>query len=152
MRLSKPQQEISDSNARFKIAACGRRFGKSFLSINEMAKFARVPNRRVLYLAPTYRQAKTVIWDELKSQLYAVNWIKKVNESDLTIRLVNNSTIVIRSSDNKDALRGAKYDYIVLDECAFMDADVWYSVLRPTLSDTGGHALFITSPLGRNWV
>jgi hypothetical protein len=152
MKLSAPQQVISDDGARFKVAACGRRFGKSFLSINEMAKAARFPNQKILYIAPTYRQAKTVIWDELKAQLYAVNWIDRVNESDLTITLINGSTIAIRSSDNKDALRGTKYNYIVLDECAFMQPDVWYSVLRPTLSDTGGKALFITSPSGRNWV
>ncbi len=151
MKLSKPQQTISKSKARFKVCVAGRRFGKSFLSINELAKFARIPDQRCLYVAPTYRQAKTVIWDELKNQLYAVRWIKKVNESDLTIHLVNGSTISIRSSDNKDALRGAKYNFIVLDECADMDPDTFYSVLRPTLSDTKGHALFIGSPKGRNW-
>ena len=151
MKLSKPQQTISKSKARFKVCVAGRRFGKSFLSINELAKFARMPDQRCLYVAPTYRQAKTVIWDELKNQLYAVRWIKKVNESDLTIHLINGSTISIRSSDNKDALRGAKYNFIVLDECADMDPDTFYSVLRPTLSDTKGHALFIGSPKGRNW-
>ncbi|MEK9697457.1 MAG: terminase large subunit, partial [Candidatus Poseidoniales archaeon] len=152
MKLTMPQQNISADGARFQVVAAGRRVGKSFLSINELAKHARHPNQRCLYVAPTYRQAKTVIWDELKSQLYRVNWISKVNESDLTITLVNGSTISIRSSDNKDSLRGTKYNFIVLDECAFMQQDVWYSVLRPTLSDTGGSALFITSPSGRNWV
>ena len=152
MKLSAPQQTISTCDSRFRVVSAGRRFGKSFLSINELAKFARVPHSRCLYVAPTYRQAKTVIWEELKTQLYAVNWIKKVNESDLAITLVNNSTIVIRSADNRDALRGSKYNFIVLDECAYMQEDVWYSVLRPTLSDTGGSALFITSPDGRNWI
>jgi len=152
VKLSQPQQTISADKSRFRVVSAGRRFGKSFLSINELAKYARMPNTRCLYVAPTYRQAKTVIWDELKTQLYSVNWIKKVNESDLTITLVNGSTIAIRSSDNKDSLRGTKYNFIVLDECAFMQPDVWYSVLRPTLSDTGGHALFITSPQGRNWI
>lgn len=153
MILSKIQQTISDDQARFRCISAGRRGGKSFLSINELAKFARHPNRKCLYVAPTYRQAKQVIWDELKSQLYAKNWIKKVNESDLHIKLVNNSTIYIRSSDNKDSLRGTKYDFIVLDECADMGAgDVWYFVLRPTLSDTQGHAMFIGTPKGRgNW-
>jgi hypothetical protein len=151
MILSKPQKTISSDESRFRVVVAGRRFGKSFLSINELAKFARIPNRKCLYVAPTYRQAKTVIWDELKNQLFAVNWIKKVNESELMIYLVNNSTIAIRSSDNKEALRGAKYDFIVLDECADMDPETFYSVLRPTLSDTKGHALFIGSPKGRNW-
>ena len=150
--LSKPQQQISNSTKRFRTISAGRRFGKSFLAINELAKFSVKPRQRCLYVAPTYRQAKSVIWDELLQQLYAVNWIKKVNQSDLSITLKNDSTITIRSSDNKDSLRGTKYNFIVLDECAFMQPDVWFSVLRPTLSDTGGHAMFITSPLGKNWI
>ena len=151
MQLTPPQQTISDCSARFRVAACGRRFGKSFLSINEMAKFARHPKRRILYVAPTYRQAKTVIWDELKTQLISRRWAKKINESELQITLVNGSTIAVRSSDNYDALRGGKYDFIVLDECDDIDPTAWYSVLRATLSDTGGHAMFIGSPKGRNW-
>ena len=145
MQLSKPQTEISQDSNRFRVVAAGRRFGKSFLSINEMAKFARYPNQRVLYIANTYRQAKQVIWDELKTQLYAVNWIDKVNESDLQIQLINGSRIFVRSAENKEALRGTKYDFIVMDECADINSETWFTVLRPTLSDTGGHAMFIGS-------
>ena len=151
MQLSKPQQLISDDQNRFRCVSAGRRFGKSFLAINELAKFARHPGKRVLAVANTYRQIKQTIWDDLKSQLFSVNWIKKVNESDLHIELINGSKIYLRSADNKDALRGAKYDFMVLDECADIDPETWYSVLRPTLSDTKGHALFIGSPKGRNW-
>lgn len=151
MQLSKPQLEVSNSKSRWRVVASGRRWGKSFLSLNEMAKFARFPNARVLYVAPTYRQAKTVIWDELKQQLLDRKWVKRINESDLSIRLVNNSLITVRSSDNYEALRGGKYNFIVLDECGDIDPACWYQVLRPTLSDMGGHALFIGSPKGRNW-
>ena len=151
MKLTPPQKSISSDQNRFRVVVAGRRFGKSFLSINEIAKFARKPNQRCLYVAPTYRQAKTVIWDDLKEMLYKVNWIKKVNESDLSILLVNGSKISIRSSDNKDTLRGAKYNFIVLDECSDMDPDTFYTVLRPALSDTKGSAMFIGSPKGRNW-
>jgi len=151
MKLTTPQQTISNDPARFRVIGAGRRFGKTYLAINELAKFSRLPDQKCLYVAPTYRQAKTVIWEDLKNILYSVNWIKKVNESDLSIQLVNGSKISIRSSDNKDALRGAKYNFIVLDECADMHPDTWYSVLRPTLSDTGGHAMFIGSPKGRNF-
>ncbi len=151
MKLTTPQQTISNDPARFRVIGAGRRFGKTYLAINELAKFSRLPDQKCLYVAPTYRQAKTVIWEDLKNILYGVNWIKKVNESDLSIQLVNGSKISIRSSDNKDALRGAKYNFIVLDECADKHPDTWYSVLRPTLSDTGGHAMFIGSPKGRNF-
>ena len=148
MILTKPQQIISDSAARFRVVSAGRRFGKSYLSINEIAKFARYPNQRVLYVCPTYRQAKTVIWEDLKTQLINRNWVKKINETELQIRLVNGSIITIRSAETKDALRGGKYDFIVLDECADIDKDVWYTILRATLSDRKGHALFIGTPKG----
>jgi hypothetical protein len=151
MKLREPQEIISNNDSRFRVAACGRRFGKTYLSINEMAKFARFPNKRILAVAPTYKQVKNVIWDDLKTLLVSCNWVKKINESELQIRLVNNSTITLRSSDNYDALRGGKYDFIVLDECGDINPATWYSVLRPTLSDTGGSALFIGSPKGRNW-
>ena len=151
MQLSKPQQTISDNPSRNRVISAGRRFGKSFLAINELAKFARHPGKRVLAVANTYRQIKQTIWDDLKAQLFSVNWIKRVNESDLHIELINGSKIYLRSADNKDALRGAKYDFIVMDECADIDPETWYSVLRPTLSDSKGHAMFIGSPKGRNW-
>ena len=148
MKLSAPQQIISDHGARFRVISAGRRFGKSYLSINEMAKFARIPNSRVLYVAPTYRQAKNVIWDDLKSKLIDIRWVKKINESELNILLVNGSVISIRSSDNYDSLRGGKYDFIVLDESADIRPEAWFQVLRPTLSDRGGHAMFIGTPKG----
>jgi len=152
MNLTEPQKQISASNSRFRVVAAGRRFGKSYLAMNELAKFARFPDRRVLAIAPTYKQVKNIIWDELKGQLLDRNWVKKINESELTITLKNNSRITLRSADNYEALRGAKYDFIVLDEVADMNPTVWFQVLRPTLSDTGGHALFIGSPKGQgNW-
>lgn len=150
MQLTEPQQQISSDTSRFRVVVAGRRFGKTYLAINELAKFARFPNKKCLYIATTFRQAKSVIWEDLKDLLYSKNWVKKTNESDLTLTLVNGSTITLRSSENRDALRGTKYDFISLDEFADMHPDTWFSVLRPTLSDTNGHAMFIGTPKGRN--
>ena len=146
MKLSPAQQTISNSKKRWRSASCGRRFGKSFLAINEVAKFGRNPNQLICIVAPTYRQVKQVFWLELKERLYSINWIQTVNESDLCITLVNNTKIYLRSSDNYDSLRGMKYNFIVMDECADINPEAWFSVLRPTLSDTLGSALFIGSP------
>jgi len=151
LKLSPAQQTVSDSKKRFRTGAMGRRFGKSFLAINEVAKFGRNPNQSICVVAPTYRQVKQVFWNEFKERLYSVNWIKNVNESDLCITLVNNTKIYLRSSDNFDSLRGMKYNFLVMDECADINPEAWFSVLRPTLSDTLGSALFIGSPKGRNW-
>lgn len=148
VKLSKPQQEVSSSTARFKVLSAGRRFGKSMLAINEIAKFARFPNARVLAVAPTYKQIKQVLFEELKAQLIPRKWIKKINESELIITLVNGSQIYLRSADNYDALRGGKYNFAVLDEVQDIKPVAWNEVIRPTLSDLQGHALFIGTPKG----
>lgn len=152
MPLSKPQQLIADDSSRFRVAICGRRFGKTHLAIRELAKYARYPDRKVWYVAPSYRQAKQTVWSKLKKRLSALNWISKVNESDLTIVLKNGTEISLRGSDNYDSLRGVGLNFLVLDEFADINPEAWYEVLRPTLSDTGGHALFIGTPKGAgNW-
>jgi hypothetical protein len=97
--------------------------------------------------------ARQIIWEDLKNFLRNVKWIKRVNESELTIYLVNNSQIMLRSADNPDSIRGIGVDFLVLDEAADIPKleDTWQAVLRPTLSDRQGHALIIGSPKGRNF-
>jgi len=69
MKLSDPQKTISADKARFKVVSAGRRFGKSWLAMNEMAKYARYPNQRILAVAPTYKQCKNIWWNDLKAML-----------------------------------------------------------------------------------
>jgi hypothetical protein len=151
MALNYGQQAITNSNARFKVVIAGRRWGKTHLAVREMAKAARLPNKHVWYIAPTYRMCKQIVWDNLKHKLQDLNWVTKINESDLTILLKNNSKISLRGADNPDSLRGVSLDYCVLDEFAMIDSMAWTSVLRPTLSDRKGGAMFISTPTGRNW-
>jgi len=151
MPLSKAQRMIADAPFRFRVAVCGRRFGKTHLAIRELAKYASKPDQRVWYVAPTYRMAKQIVWKKLKKKLLSINWVKKVNEQDLTLELVNGSEISLRGADNYDSLRGVGLDFICCDEAADIDQEAWYEVLRPTLSDTGGHALFLGTPKGMNW-
>lgn len=151
MALSKAQRMIADAPFRFRVACCGRRFGKTHLALREIAKFASKPDQRVIYVAPTYRMAKNILWKKLKKKLTSINWVRKVNETELTLELVNGSEIQLKGAENFDALRGTGNNFIVLDEVADMHSEAWYEVLRPTLSDTGGHALFLGTPKGMNW-
>lgn len=152
MPLSAGQRQVADSYARFRTIIAGRRWGKTYLSIRELARFARWPGSHCFYVAPSYRMAKQIVWDPLKYRLMDLNWVAKINESDLTITLVNDSKISLRGADNRDSLRGVGLNFIVLDEFAYMDERVWTEVLRPTLSDKNGHAMFISTPTGKsNW-
>lgn len=151
--LNKAQTAVASSDARFRVFVAGRRTGKTFLSVRELAKFARFPNRRILYICPTYQMARDIIWSDLKERLGSLNWIAKTNESRLELTLVNGSVISLRSGDNPDALRGGGYDFVVFDETQDQKSELWYEVIRPALSaqKPPGSALFCGTPKGFNW-
>ena len=152
MALNKAQKEIAKSDARFRVFVAGRRCGKTFFAIREMARFARFPNKNIWYIAPTYAQAKNIVWEELCGRMKELGWAKKINQNELSIRLVNNSKISLKGSDRFDTLRGSGVDFLVLDEYADMRREAWEVVLRPTLSaqNPPGHALFCGTPRGYN--
>lgn len=152
MALNPGQQQVAQDWHRFRVVIAGRRWGKTHLAIRELAKASRMPDQRSFYVAPTYRMAKQIVWDPLKYRLMDLNWVSKVNESDLTIQLINGSKISLRGADNPDSLRGVGLNFIVMDEFAWIDEKAWTEVLRPTLSDKSGSAMFISTPVGKsNW-
>lgn len=152
MGLNLPQKTVAECDARFRVLIGGRRLGKTWLAIRELARFGRFPERKILYIAPSYRMAKQIVWKDLKGRLSDINWIKKVNESELTVTLVNGTEIMLRSADNYDSIRGLGVDFVVFDEFADIDVETWTEVVRPALSDRQGHALFIGTPKGvSNW-
>jgi len=152
MPLSEAQKVIAQSDARFRVLCAGRRFGKSILAIREMAKFARQPNKAIMYVAPTYGMARNIIFEPLKQKMRDLRWVKKINETRMEITLVNNSKIMLRGAENYDALRGTGVDFLVMDEMADIKPEAWSEVLRPTLSaqNPPGSALFVSSPKGLN--
>ena len=151
MPLSPAQTKIVEAPQRFKVVIAGRRFGKTHLSIRELCYNARLPDKTIWYVAPTYRQAKMITWKKLRNKLNDLKWAKKINETELSIELKNGSTISLKGADNYDSLRGIGLDFLVIDEFADVDAEAWYETLRPTLADKQGGALFIGTPKGMNW-
>ena len=152
MQLTDIQKQIINDTNRFKIIISGRRSGKTMCAIASLAKYSRYPNKKCMYIAPTYRMAKQIAWEDLKALLREKNWAKKINESELTITLINDSIIMLRSADNPDSIRGIGLDYVVLDEAADITEDAWRAVIRPTLSDREGDAMIISTPKGRGYL
>lgn len=148
MPLSDAQKVICESDARFRVAVTGRRFGKTHCAMRELAKHASKPNQQVWYVAPSYRMAKGIVWDQFKGKLKDLRWIEQSNEAELKLRLKNGSTIFLKGADNPDSLRGVGLDFIVIDEFQDVDPKTWTEVLRPTLSDKGGKAMFLGTPRG----
>lgn len=112
------------------------------------ALYTRKHNARYAYIAPYYGQAKIIAWDYLKRGTEGLS--AKVMESELSVQLLNGSTIRLFGGDNIDALRGIYLDGAVLDEFADMNPSIWGSVIRPLLADRKGWATFIGTPKGHN--
>jgi len=151
MRIELPtphinQRQILESNKRFIVVMCGRRFGKSELSqilgITEALK-----GGSVAYVTPTYGLAQ-VFFERLTKTLPFKN-----NISKLKIYCPNEGSIEFFTGERLDNLRGRKFHLVIIDEAAFISdlEDGWNNSIRPTLTDYEGRAVFLSTPRGKNF-
>lgn len=149
--LHEGQKVVARDLHRFRVICAGRRWGKTQLVIDQMKACAgQRQGSRIAYIAPTYQQARDICWMQLRSECEQA--AETINESRLEIRLVNDSTIVLRGWENIETLRGQSFDLIVIDEIAMMRNfwEMWQEVIRPTLTDRKGEGIFISTPKGFN--
>jgi len=142
------QSKFHSSAARFKVCCTGRRWGKTLAASMEILKDALAhPGCLNWWVAPVYQQ--TMIAYRMLSRG------RGVIESDLKslkrIELIQGSAIEFKSADNFDSLRGEGIHLLVIDEAALIDREAWEEALRPTLTDTRGNVIFISTPKGRNY-
>ena len=154
--LSEPQRQVCSSTKRFRVLVTGRRFGKTHLCLTEILRKARFSdNGKIFYVSPTYRMSKEIMWKQLKKKVKELRWVKYINETELTVVLINNCQISLKGADKSaDNLRGVGLNFLVLDEFADIPEEAWSEVLRPTISDkhVNGEVLFVGTPKGvGNW-
>jgi len=154
MEFHPAQNQIAADTHRFRVVNCGRRFGKTTEAVEEIKAKALVKPNRICYIAPTYQQARDIAWEQLKHGIQTFH--KTINESRLEVKTRTlqggESIIFLRGWESVETLRGQKFDFLVIDEIATMRNFWlnWQEVLRPTLTDTKGEALFISTPKGFN--
>jgi len=147
-KIDGKRREILNDPSRYKIVSSGRRFGKSYFSVLFLLNKPLEANERRWIVFPTYRQAKMVSWNLLKS-IFA-NKQATINETELSITLDNGAKIELKGADKPDSLRGVSTTMVVMDEYAFMKENVWGEIIQPTLAESRGEALFVGTPSGLN--
>lgn len=146
--LHPAQQAVYAHPARFRVLACGRRWGKTRLATRLLVERA-VKGQPVAYFAPTYKLMGEV-WRELKRTLAPVT--VSVSEQDKRIETVTGGILDCWSLDNDTAGRSRKYALVVVDEAAYVrDGEAFAARIRPTLTDLRGGALLLSTPNGMNW-
>jgi len=148
---------LHNRTARWAVVVAHRRAGKTVAMCADLVLGALEcahPRPQFAYLAPFRDQAKKVAWTYLK-ELTKPLWSKPPNESELKVSIHNGrgdeSTIFVGGADNPDAYRGMYFDGVVIDETGQVRPSAWYSVLRPSLSDRSGWAIFAGTPAGKNF-
>ena len=150
--LHEAQQTVKDDPARWKILCAGRRFGKSRLGVQLCLEQA-LDGGRVWWVAPTFAIAR-VGWRDVVAAASEFPKEAGVNIKigDMEVTFPSGGSISVKSADNPQRLRGEGLNYLVMDEAAFVREETWTEVLRPTLTENKGQALFISTPIGMdNW-
>ena len=140
-------------NKRFIVACCGRRWGKSVASAKEIEAVITQPNKVVWVVAPTYSISEkifNIVWKDLIIDKRLPTIRKSLKEQ--FIKFEWGSTFCGKSAEHPDGLVGEGLDLVVFDEASKMNLRrVWGQILRPSLSDKKGKAIFISTPESYNY-
>lgn len=101
--LHKKQMEVYRHKSRFRVVVAGRRWGKTQLAKISIIKYAKIRNRLIWYVAPSYRMAKEIMWPELLSSIPR-KWILKLNETNMAITLINRTVIVLKGAEDRKSV------------------------------------------------
>ena len=143
------QKQVLDSDARFRVMMCGRRFGKSLISQSISIETA-LKRQHVAYITPTYQLGK-MFFKEICKLL--PDKVFKKNETDLLIDFVTGGSVRFYTGERLDAMRGTKYHLVIIDEASYIAnlEEGWNNSIRPTLTDYKGKAIFLSTPRGKNY-
>lgn len=150
----KKQQEFLDSfidtEDLFAVVIAPRGSGKTLLAINTLLYWLLSnPNTKAGWTAPTFSQAKAVL-DQIVEA--GGDLIVSSNRMDATISFINGSTIKFLSADSTDNIRGYRFEYLIIDEAAYIKELTVTTTLLPTLNPSGKKCLMISTPKGKNWL
>ena len=150
-----------NSQARFRLANCGRRFGKSFMAARDLEPKLLEPNKRFWIVGPTYDLAEKefrVIWRDMIVNLGfgkdpSVSTVYNKRQGNMYIEFTDRNTILeVRSAQNPENLVGESLDGVIMSEAAKHTQETWDRYIRPALGDRRGFADFTTTPEGFNWL
>lgn len=157
--LHKAHLQILEDGSRFKVLACGRRFGKTFIVTLMILAAMMQPSRRCWVVAPDYtlcekvfRELYSILVHQLKLIVPGKKGRARYQKGDYYLETPWGSVLEGKTMENPDSLAGDANDLVIVDEAAIQTniEDIWTQMLKPTLMDKSGSAIFISTPRGKN--
>lgn len=133
----------------------GRRSGKTENTKRKVVKRAlaypqQVQAKKIVLGGPTQAQAMQIWWDDIQA-LMPKEFVREVRLTPYpTIKLTNNVNIQVVGLDKPSRVEGDPMLGFAGDEIADCKKVAWVQHVRPMLADTGGWAMLIGVPEGRN--
>ena len=166
----KGQKAITNSTARHRVAACGRRFGKSFIGGNELpveALKTRIllpqlelsgKRREFWIVGPNYTDAEKefrVTYNALKKMgapFDKPGTYNNPHDGDMQISMYGGKFMVLaKSAQHPERLVGEGLNGVIMAEAAKQRERTWTKFIRPMLADFNGWSLHASTPEGKNW-
>lgn len=150
-----PFFKVVDNGIQRVILIWPRRHGKDKACYNALVREAMKRRGNYFYIFPEYSQGKKALWRNLdKDGFRTINHapkeiIKSINNTEMSIELINGSTIQIVGASNIDSVVGSNPAGVVFSEYSLIDPLVWGFIL-PILKENGGFAWFNFTPRGNN--
>lgn len=128
---------------------CGRRFGKDIIERNYAAQ-GLLAGEPVAWYEPEYKSL-VENWEWLCSTFHPI--IRRKSEVEKRIDFATGGSVEMWSLQDKDASRGRHYRRVIINEAAKVPhlEYSWNSVIRITLADLQGSAMFGSTPRGHNY-
>jgi hypothetical protein len=148
------QREWLLDEHRVKVAACGRRWGKTESAAVDIATYAITnPGSVQMIVAPTYDQSKLISGTVERLLLRNPDirqFVQVVKTPYPDIRYMGSRIMARTADDDGRNLRGHSADRVIVDEAAFVRDEVIEEVIGPMLADRNGQLVMISTPFGKN--
>ncbi len=156
IELTPKQKEALLLGGQVQIKVCGRRFGKSLVTLIDVVhECLRKPNCTWYIVAPTIDQAK-IYFDELEEKgndLLQQFIIERLRSPFPEVTFVNKSKMLARSvARDGRYLRGKGADGVAITEAAFINDNIYYQVIRAMVLERRGRVRLETTPAGHNYI
>jgi len=140
--------------ARFKLALCTRRAGKTEGACIDLIQSAQnVPGSVGIFFGRTRISAKNVAWRILRRRVEKLGLPCEVNKTELSISFPNGSMIFLAgvdaTADERDKYLGMALYRVYIDECASHRQDIYelcVGVIMPALVDHDGSLILLGTP------
>jgi hypothetical protein len=144
-----PQGEFFGAAERFRAFIGGVGSGKTWAGVIET--WRQPGGSTGMVLAPTYPMLRDATLRTFLDMSREAGILGTFHKSEYRAELINGTTILFRSADDPERLRGPNLGWFWPDEAALMDVLTW-KIMLGRLRLAPGKGWITTTPRGKNWL